>query len=108
MINKKQCTILWHVDDLKISHIDAAVNTEVIEMINKEFGKEALLTINRGKVHDYLSMTLDFMEEGKAARPRSRCWITLKRYLPIHQRKWMAKPSHFQPISYLMLMKSHL
>ena len=65
MINGKQCTILWHVDDLKISHVDAAVNTEVIEMINKEFGKEAPLTVNRGKIHDYLGMTLDFTEDGK-------------------------------------------
>ena len=56
---------IWHVDDLKISHVDAAVNTEVIELINKEFGKEAPLTINRGKIHDYLGMTLDFTEEGK-------------------------------------------
>ena len=64
-INGKQCTILWRVDDLKISHVDAAVNTEVIKLINKEFGKEAPLTINRGKIHDYLGMTLDFTEEGK-------------------------------------------
>ena len=65
MLNGKQCTILWHVDDLKISHVDAAVNTKVIELINKEFGKEAPLTINRGKIHDYLGMTLNFTEEGK-------------------------------------------
>ena len=29
LVNGKQCTI----DDLKISHVDAAVNTEVTEMI---------------------------------------------------------------------------
>ena len=57
---------MWHVlDDLKISHVDAAVNTEVIKVINKEFGQEAPLTVNRGKVHDYLGMTLDFTKEGK-------------------------------------------
>ena len=56
---------MWHVDDLKISHVDAAVNTKVIKIINKEFGKEAPLTVNRGKVHDYLGMTLDSTEEGK-------------------------------------------
>ena len=53
------------MDDLKISHVDAAVNTEVIEMINKEFRKEAPLMVNRGKIHGYLGMTLDFTEEGK-------------------------------------------
>jgi hypothetical protein len=65
IINGKQCTILWHVDDLKISHIDPDVNTDIIEMIDNEFGKEAPLTITRGRIHDYLGMTLDFSEQGK-------------------------------------------
>jgi hypothetical protein len=65
MIDGHQCTILWHVDDLKISHIDPKVNTDVIKLIDDEFGKEAPLTITRGKVHDYLGMTLDYTEEGK-------------------------------------------
>ena len=37
----KQCTILWHVNDLKISHEDQAIVTEVIEHLEKEFGEEA-------------------------------------------------------------------
>ena len=52
MINGKQCTILWHLDDLQISHVDAAVNTKVIKRINKKFEKEVPLTITRGKVDD--------------------------------------------------------
>jgi Reverse transcriptase (RNA-dependent DNA polymerase) len=66
MINGKQCTILWHVDDLKISHVDANVVTDVIAMLSAEFGKEAPLTISRGAVHEYLGMTLDFTEKGVA------------------------------------------
>ena len=65
MIDGKQCTVLWHVDDLKISHVDSKVNTEVIRMIDEEFGKEAPITITRGQVHDYLGMTLDYTEKGK-------------------------------------------
>ena len=65
MIDGKQCTILWHVDDLKISHVDAEVVTGIIELMKDEFGKEAPLTVTRGKVHDYLGMTLDYSEEGK-------------------------------------------
>jgi hypothetical protein len=65
MIDGKQCTILWHVDDLKISHIDPDVNTSIIELIDAEFGKEAPLTITRGRIHDYLGMTLDYTEKGK-------------------------------------------
>jgi Reverse transcriptase (RNA-dependent DNA polymerase)/Zinc knuckle len=64
-IDGKQCTIIWHVDDLKISHEDPAVVSGVIEQLSGEFGKEAPLTVNRGKVHDYLGMTLDFSAEGK-------------------------------------------
>ena len=40
MIRGNQCTILWHVDDLKISHVDADVVTEVIGLLESEFGKE--------------------------------------------------------------------
>jgi hypothetical protein len=65
MIDGKQCTILWHVDDLKISHVDPQVNTTIIGLIDAEFGKEAPLTINRGKIHDYLGMTLDYSVKGK-------------------------------------------
>jgi hypothetical protein len=48
------------VDDLKISHFDPVVVTDVIQTLSDEFGKEAPLTINRGHVHDYLGMTVDF------------------------------------------------
>jgi Reverse transcriptase (RNA-dependent DNA polymerase)/Zinc knuckle len=65
MVNGKQCTVIWHVDDLKISHEDPAVVSGVIEQLSDEFGKEAPLTVNRGKVHDYLGMTLDFSVTGK-------------------------------------------
>jgi hypothetical protein len=55
----KQCTVLWHVDDLKTSHVDSAAVSAVIGMIDEEFGKEAPITVTRGKVHDCLGMTLD-------------------------------------------------
>jgi hypothetical protein len=64
-INGKQCTILWYVDNLKISHVDPKVVTSVIKQLEAEFGKEAPLTITRGKTHDYLGMTLDYSIDGK-------------------------------------------
>ena len=64
-IDGQQCTIIWHVDDLKISHIDPNVVTDVIKLIESEFGKEAPLTIRRGKVHDYLGMKINFSIPGK-------------------------------------------
>jgi hypothetical protein len=65
MVNGKQCTIIWHIDDLKILHEDPEVVSGVIEQLNSEFQKEAPLTVNHGKVHDYLGMTLDFSVDGK-------------------------------------------
>jgi hypothetical protein len=64
-INGKQCTILWHVDDLKISHVDPKVVTTVIADLQSEFGQEAPLTITRGRVHEYLGMTIDYRTPGK-------------------------------------------
>jgi hypothetical protein len=65
MINGKQCTIIWHVDDLKVSHVSAAVLDEIIERLDEKYGKEAPLTVNRGTVLEYLGMTIDFGEKGK-------------------------------------------
>jgi hypothetical protein len=66
MIDGKQCTILWHVDDLKISHVDADVVTDILEKMKGTFGKEAPLTVTRGKIHEYLGMTLDFSSPTQA------------------------------------------
>jgi len=65
IINGKQCTIIWYVDDLKISHLDPAVVTSIIDSLNKEFGKEAPLTVKRGKKHEYLGIDMDFTTPGK-------------------------------------------
>ena len=64
-INGKQCTIVWHVDDLKISHVDPAVNDEIIASLNAEYGQVGEMTVRRGKIHDYLGMKLDFSNPGK-------------------------------------------
>jgi len=64
-INGKQCTVLWHVDDLKISHVDEKVLEDILRAINERFGKETPVSINRGRVHDYLGMTIDYSEDGK-------------------------------------------
>ena len=64
-INGQQCTLVWHVDDMKISHADSRVVDTIINMLEQEFGKEAPLTICRGKIHDYFGMTLDFTLAGK-------------------------------------------
>ena len=65
MIKGSQRTILWQVDDLKISHIDLNVVTAIIKLLEGEFGKDASLTITHGKVQDYLGMTINYISPGK-------------------------------------------
>ena len=64
-INGTECTILWHVDDLKISHNVSAVVGEVIASLSNEGGKVGEMAVKQGKIHYYLGMILDFSKEGK-------------------------------------------
>jgi hypothetical protein len=41
MIDGKKCTVLWHVEDLKISQVREDVNAGIIKKINDDFGEEA-------------------------------------------------------------------
>jgi hypothetical protein len=63
-VNGQQLTVIWHVDDLKISHKDPEVVTQLIEDLNKRYGVLTPITSHRGKTHDYLGMTLDFTTPG--------------------------------------------
>ena len=72
MVNGKQLNIVWHVDDLKILHVEENVVTKVISKLKKQYRKDAYgedcpLTVCRGKKHDYLGMTLDYKKSGKVA-----------------------------------------
>ena len=60
MINGKQCTIGWYVDDNKISHVDPDVVTSIIEKIEEKFGK---MTVTRGKVHTFLGMKITLQKD---------------------------------------------
>ena len=56
MVNGKQIKIAWHVDDLKISHVNPKVVTDIIKKIDQKYGKDTRghkrpLTIQRGKTH---------------------------------------------------------
>jgi hypothetical protein len=64
MICGKQITVAWHVDDLKISHVDVGTVDQFIEQLDETVGKEGSLTKSRGKIHNYLGMTLDFSVPG--------------------------------------------
>ncbi|MEL6660938.1 MAG: hypothetical protein AAFR36_31085, partial [Bacteroidota bacterium] len=74
MVNGSQQTILFHVDDLKSSHVDPAVNDEFAEWLQGKYGKHKKLEPQRGKQHEYLGMILDYTEKGKVK-------IDMRRYV---------------------------
>jgi hypothetical protein len=59
-IDGKQCTILRHVDDLKMSHVNTKVLEDIVGQLSQKYGKEAPLTVNRKRVHEYLGMSIDY------------------------------------------------
>lgn len=65
MVENKQQTIRFHVDDLMSSHVNPKVNDEFYQWMNDTYGSMKAVTCTRGKVHTYLGMTLDFSRKGK-------------------------------------------
>ena len=64
-LNDKQATIVWHVDNLKISHAKAKILTSILDYLSVRYGGTMPLTISRGKIHKYLGMTFDYTKKGK-------------------------------------------
>jgi len=62
MIDGKQCTIAWYVDDNKASHDSEDILIDLIADIEKHFGK---LVVSRGKEHTFLGMDLKFKDNSK-------------------------------------------
>ena len=57
LIGGKQCTIGWYVDDMKVSHVDSTVVSDIIAQIEARFGK---MTVTRGTQHNFLGMDITF------------------------------------------------
>ena len=56
MVNGKQMTVCWYLDDLKMFHAKEDVLTAFINCLEGIYGK---LSVSRGEVHKYLGMTFD-------------------------------------------------
>ncbi|VEU43169.1 unnamed protein product, partial [Pseudo-nitzschia multistriata] len=50
---------------IQISHESPEVVTHVLKLLEEEFGQDAPLTVTRGRIHDYVGMTIDYTEQGK-------------------------------------------
>jgi hypothetical protein len=72
MVDGKQMTICYHVDDCKLSHIDAKANNKMIEWLRQEYKSifedgSGEMTVSRGKVHTYVGMKLDYTIPGQVS-----------------------------------------
>ena len=71
-IDGSQCTIVWYVNDNKVSHRNPQVVSDVIAKIETFFGK---MTVTRGLEHDFLGMHIVFDRSSGTAT------ITMASYL---------------------------
>ena len=68
VVKGKQQTVCFHVDDCKLSHGNSEVNTAFIDVLCEEYESifedgSRKMKVHRGKVHEYLGITLDFTED---------------------------------------------
>lgn len=61
MIQGAQCTICWYVDDIKISHKNPDVVSDVINQLERRFGQ---MTAKRGHTHTFVGMDFEITENG--------------------------------------------
>ena len=62
MVNGSQMTVVWHVDDLKVSHASATVIQNFVQYLKSKYGDN--LAVHTGDVHDYLGVDHDYSEKG--------------------------------------------
>ncbi len=70
IVNGNQLTVLWHVDDLKITHKETKVVLAFIKWLDTKY---TTLTVHRGKIHNYQGMDLDYTTPGVLS-------VTLEKY----------------------------
>ena len=63
-VQGKQHTVLFHVDDGKSSCKIKKVNDDFLDWLNETYGGYGDVKATRGKVHEFLAMTLDFRTKG--------------------------------------------
>ena len=64
MVNGNQLTVLFHVDDLKASHMEQSVLDELVQDLNNKFQtKKKKLSETKGNIHDYLGLTISYQEK---------------------------------------------
>jgi hypothetical protein len=62
-VNGTQTMVCWHIDDLKVSHMDPREDTRFGDWLSETYGMAVVA--HRGVVHHYLGMIVDFSVKGK-------------------------------------------
>ena len=70
IVDGAQLTVVWHVDDLKVNHVDAGVVTRMSMWLQKTYGRlfddgSGAMKSKRRKINKYLGMQLDFTVAGQ-------------------------------------------
>ena len=67
MVNGKKHTVAWNVDGLKSIHVDTKINDYFHKWLDKTYGSDNIghVGASRGKVKEYLAMTLYCTQEVK-------------------------------------------
>ena len=64
-VDDTQMTITWHEDEPKLSHSNRDIVDTFIEWTKETYKDVTKLNPSRGKIHDYLAMTLDYTTPGE-------------------------------------------
>ena len=64
IVEDKQHTVRFHVDDVLSSHVDEKVNDRFAIWCQEKYGSLKEVEIRRGQIHQFLGMELDFSEDG--------------------------------------------
>ena len=71
-IKGSQCTIVWYVNDNKISHKDQTVVNDIIQRIEAKFGP---MTKTQGEDHEFLGMKLHSNRQDKTVKILMQTYI---------------------------------
>ena len=87
MINGKQCTVAWYVDDNKLSHVQPEVITQVLEVVKGHFAE---LEISRGDEHNLLGMKIVMNRENRSVIISMRDRLYVRQFIVVHVPRYSA------------------
>jgi hypothetical protein len=89
-INGKQCTIGFYVDDNIATHVEDAVLTDLIGVVEEEIGA---IKVSRGNKHTFLGMDITFNDDGTVTVDMKNYVTETIRDFPDKIRKKAASPA---------------